>query len=154
MKANRRSFLGLLGVGAASAPLAAKAVADQQIASLSGIQTSGLFAGYAGLDCGAPAEQGSLGPYIPYEKRVIGAADYVKMFGLPKVVEEQLRKHAKYVHGLDIDIATKKSWSMSVKIMTQQQRNYERQVADIAKQSVRQRGLSMIKNTLGFEWPW
>jgi hypothetical protein len=155
MKANRRSFLGLLGVGAASAPLAAKAVADTEIAKLAGISTNGFGAGIAGVGGVMPdVDAYDVTRHVSYEKRIVGAADYVKMFGVPKVIEDNFRLNAKYVHGLDIDIACKRSWSMSVKVMTQQQRNYERQIADITKQGVKQRGLKMIKDVLGFDWPW
>jgi len=157
MKANRRGFLGLLGVGAVSAPLAAKAAADSVIAEQMSMGPYGLIGlGNAslGLPGGGPPGQVVDGPYIPYEKRLIGAADYIKIFGLPKHVENEFRDSAKHVYALDPDIACKKSWSMSVKIMTQRQRNYDRAVKKIEVAGWQERGRQTLKKVLGFDWPW
>ena len=152
MKASRRTFFGLMG----SAPIAAKAAADDAIAKASGVWSSNgigdashrLFGA-----AGTPIAEADLAS-IPYEKRLIGAADYIKTFGLPEVMEFELRDQARYVSALDPDIACKASWSMSVKIMTQRQRNYQRAVSRIEKSAWQQRGRQMLKKFLGFDWPY
>jgi hypothetical protein len=153
MKASRRSFFAFMG----TAPLAAKVAADEAIAKAAGSFTSiGLGNSSLGLSYGGlPQASGeSFGVHVPYEKRLIGAADYVKMFGLPEVMEFELRDRSRSVNSLDPDIACKASWSMSVKLMTQRQRNYEREIQRIEKSGWQQRGRSTLKNFLGFDWPW
>lgn len=150
MKPNRRAFFAFMG----TAPLAAKAAADEVVAKAAGAFTSnGLGNASMGLPYGG-LPYGDSGPSIPYEKRLIGAADYIKMFGIPEVMEYELRDRARSVNALDPDIACKASWSMSVKLMTQRQRNYEREIARVEKSGWQQRGRSTLKNMLGFEWPW
>jgi hypothetical protein len=151
MKPNRRRFLSLLGVGTAAGPLAAKAAADAEVANLMNIRALGALGGISGsLPMGSPAE----GSNISYGQRVIGASDYIKIFGLPKEVEEAYRRDAYWLSGIDCDIACKKSWSMSVKVMTQRQRNYERNIEHIHKAGWRQKSLDVLKATMGFDWPW
>lgn len=109
--------------------LVAGAAADAEIAKLVGVNNAFGSAGL-GLNGVLPSRIGETvqagTPYIPHHQRIINAADYIKLVGLPEVLKFELRDQAKYVHSFDPDIACKKSWSMSVKIMTQQQRNYNR----------------------------
>jgi len=154
MGTNRRKFLSLLGIGAASAPLAAKAASDAIIAQGMGVTTTGL----GGTGLGLPgafggASEGGFGG-VPYEQRLIGAADYIKIFGIPAVVDEGLKDQARWVGTLDPDIACKKSWSMSVKILTQRQRNYDRLVERMKVSGWHERGKQTLKSVLGYEWPW
>ena len=125
MKPNRRRFLSLMGVGAASAPLTARAITDAETAK--------------GMN---------------YEQRLIGATDYVKMFGLPSTVEARLRDESRNIYCLDADIACKQSWSMSVKIMTQRERNYQRGVQRIHASALQERSKRALTKLLGFEWPF
>lgn len=153
MGATRRTFFGWLG----AAPLAAKAAADAEIAKGIGMNAiNGLGDASLRLPGGAPSASGMIdeGPFIPYEKRLIGAADYIKTFGIPASVDARMRDDARYVHCLDPDIACKTSWSMSVKIMTQRQRNYERAVERIKAAGWQERGRQTLKKFLGFDWPW
>ena len=155
MKTNRRKFLSLLGVGAASAPLAAKAAGDAQFAKDMGLHNfAGLGSATMGLSSGGPPAECNPGPYIPYEKRLMGAADYIKIFGVPSSVEFRMRDEAKYVAHLDPDIACKQSWSMSVKIMTQRERNYQRSIERMRVAGWQERGRQSLKDLLGFDWPW
>lgn len=156
MQTNRRKFLSLLGVGAASAPLAAKAVSDAEVFKLSGMSQQALASTGLGMYGSSPpaSSQTSSGPYVPHEQRLIQASDYIKMFGLPEVVEFELRDRAKWISSLDPDIACKKSWSMSVKLLEQRERNYQRLVERMKKQGWQQKKRSAIKTILGFEWPF
>ena len=158
MSTTRRKVLALLGVGAASAPLAAKAAADASMGSLTGMLPGGVsgFGNGGSLNLshssgGAPIADGL---FVPYEKRLIGASDLIKLTGLPEVVEHQLRDNSPQVFTLDPDIACKRSWSMNVKIAEQRQRNYTRSVERIHQAAWSQRRFSAIKALLGFEWPW
>lgn len=157
MKTNRRKFLSLLGVGTAAAPLAAKAALDESIAKQAGIAVFG-SPGYAGAGGAAPqgdsVGQVLSGRYVPYEDKVHGAVGYIKAFGLPEFMERDLRRNCRWVGGLDPDLAAKRSWSMSVKLQEQRQRNYERMLDDYQHQSWRLKKKSIIQNILGFEWPW
>jgi hypothetical protein len=155
MKTNRRKFLSLLGVGTAAGPLAAKVAADSQIAKLAGINQA-LASTSLGLYGGSPPiSQGqSIGSGLSYQQMVIGASDYIKVFGIPEVIEVELRDQAKWISALDPDIASKKSWSMSVKILEQRERNYRRSVERLEKTGWQQKKRTAIKTILGFEWPW
>lgn len=151
MKASRRTFFAFMG----TAPIAAKAAADEAIAKAAGAFTAnGLGNASMGLPYGGPMPMADTGLNVPYEKRLMGAADYINMFGIPEVMEYELRDRARAVNSLDPDIACKTSWSMSVKLMTQRQRNYEREILRVEKSGWQQRGRSTLKNFLGFDWPW
>lgn len=146
----RRSFLTLLG----AAPLAAKATAEAEMAN-----QIGLNGGYGGINAGVlgngiGSQAGISGAGISYEKRISGAANYIKMFGVPESIDRELRENTQFVGAIDPDIACKKSWSMSVKIMTQRQRNYERGIERMTSYGWQQRGREAVKNILGFDWPW
>lgn len=150
MKASRRTFFGLMG----TAPIAAKAAAEAEIAKGAGmINWNGLGNSSLGLSYGGIPVDPSNGPYVPYEKRLMGAADYIKMFGIPEIMDYELRDRSRSVNYLDPDIACKVSWSMSVKLMTQRQRNYEREILRIEKSGWQQHGREKLKTFLGFDWP-
>jgi hypothetical protein len=142
---SRRSFFGLMGM----TPLAAKATADAEIAKLGTFTANGLGNPSLGLMSTSMPEDG-----VAYEKRLIGAADYIKLWGIPDVMEYECRDRARYVSFLDPDIACKVSWSMSVKVMTQRQRNYQREIERIERSGWQQRGRLTLKKLLGFDWPW
>lgn len=148
----RRSFLALLGTG----PLAVKATADAELAKVAGAFHSNGMGGSASLGLsggvGGPAPLPEA--YVPYEKRIASAANYIKTFGIPEVIEYELRDRARCVDSLDHDIACKASWSMSVKLMTQRQRNYERELTRIEKSGWQHRSRQTLKTFLGVEWPW
>jgi len=152
MKSTRRTFFGFMG----AAPIAAKAAADAEIAKGIGmININGLGDASLRLPGGGPiADEPAKEAYIPYEKRIMGAADYIKTFGIPASIDARMRDEARYVHCLDPDIACKASWSMSVKIMTQRQRNYERAIERIKSAGWQERGRQSLKKFLGFDWPW
>jgi hypothetical protein len=154
----RRKVLALIGVGSVSAPLAAKAAADASLGSLTGMIPGGALGfgngGSLSLPGGSGAPIASEGPFVPYEKRLIRASDFIRLTGLPEVVENQIRDNSRQVFQLDPDIASKRSWSMNVKIAEQRQRNYTRSVERIHQAAWSQRKLSAIKALLGFEWPW
>ena len=146
----RRSFLTLMG----AAPLAAKATAEAEMA-----KQMGLNASYGGVHARAflkPVGSQAVisGAGIPYEQRIAGASTYIKAFGIPESIDRELRENAQYVGALDPDIASKKSWSMSVKIMTQRQRNYERGLERMTSYGWQMRGREAIKKVLGFDWPF
>jgi hypothetical protein len=150
MRANRRSFLSLLGVGTVTAPLAAKAAVDDEITQLTNVGRAALST--SGIGLGTPSDP--VQSDFDYQQRLIHAADYVKMFGVPEAIEIELRDQCKWIHALDPDIAAKRSWSMSVKILEQRNRNYERQVERMKKLGWLQRKRSAIRTILGFEWPF
>lgn len=140
----RRSFLALLGVS----PVAAKAAVDAEAAKQVGVSSiNGLGSGSVGLELPG-------GDNGEYQQRLIKACDYVQLFGVPDVVDQLFRDRSKYVQSLDPDIACKRSWSMSVKIMTQRQRNYAREIERTVKTGPYQRAQSALAKRLGFAWPW
>jgi hypothetical protein len=151
---NRRSFLSLLGVGAAAGPLAVKAAADAEIGKLSGISYNSLASTGLGLVGEQPAPSQYVANGISYSQQLINAANYVKIFGLPEFAEFELRDQCKWISSLDPDIACKKSWSMSVKILEQRERNYQRAIDRMHRTEWQQEKRSAIKTILGFAWPF
>lgn len=155
MKTNRRRFLGLLGVGAAAGPLAAKAALDETIGSQAGVSMAAKAVGGLGVSYGLPSsDQKPSTPWMPHDQRMFKSLAYIKTFGLPEFLENQFRQQAKWVDRLDIDIAAKWSWSMAVKLQEQRQRNYQRQLAHLDYQSKWYKGKAFIEKILGFEWPF
>jgi hypothetical protein len=149
---SRRSFTALLGLSPLAGPVAAKAAVDAEIANLAGMgrniapafqQSTGLY--------GAPS---TLGGMDYYDKTKIAASEYIKLSGLPEFVQESLRRQSQYVGALDPDIAAKRSWSMSVKILTQRERNLERSVEALHHGAWHSKRSMMFKTLTGWEWPW
>ncbi len=148
---SRRGFATLLGLGPVVAPLAAKATVDKEIASLAGM--SGIAPAFehgTGL-YGAPTPQCSMDYYA---KTKIAASEYIKLSGLPEFVQESLRRQSQYVNALDPDIAAKRSWSMSVKILSQRERNLERGIEALHHGAWHSKRSMMFKTLTGWEWPW
>lgn len=152
MVKNRRNFLQLIGISTVSAPLAAKAIADENIASLTVLRRSSALASCPPTE-DYPTEPGEA---TEQATRIGRATSYFNLWGkLPDHVEETLKINSKYVHCLDPDIASKRSWSMAVKINEQRQRNYK-----FAKEhhlQMLKRGgyaTAMFKKVTGFDWPY
>lgn len=158
---NRRGFLRLLGIGAASAPvsaLAAKQALTQNIASLTAVggRTMSLSAGIN--RAGEPPTAGSSQAVQGLNSWVhphIRMADYIRVFGrVPEHVDADMRERARNIFFLDPDIANKHSWSLSVKILTQQQRQYERELERYKRQGWHEKAQEQFSKLFGFRWSW
>lgn len=151
-KLSRRKALAIFGATPVSTAFAAKQALDAaigQAAGLGGIVAPGGFgvSGQHGGSLPGAADDGWRKPYL-------AAAEYARTFGLPPFVEESYRRDAQYVQALDPDIACKRSWSMSVKIATQRQRNYERRVATVQQTAAHHKAAMLLKTFTKWEWPW
>lgn len=143
----RRSFLKVMGIGTAAAPLAVKVAAEQEVANLTSLKgaTSTWMREPAGL----------VGTYqTPGESRVGLLSQYVRTFGLPAYVDDALRRNAKHVSALDPDIAAKKSWSLNVKIQEQRHRNYMTQVDHYRNRDRWDGAAQSFKTLTGLDWYW
>ena len=141
----RRRFLKLLGVGTASAPLAAKEMTEKQLASLTSLRGNYVPA----------LAQGALNSPRMAEglETFANMRAFIKIYGrLPKHVERQVHENSKHVHALDPDIACKRSWSLNVKIMTQQQRNYQHEVKRFESMGWFDEAQEQFEKTTGFRW--
>ncbi len=141
--ATRRRFFSFMG----ASPLAAHIAAEKGMAEVIGINASGLGNPNAS---GAPLGGGD----DSYRDQVITSGRFVQTFGIPEVIDATIREQARWVASLDPDIANKRSWSMAVKVMTQRQRNYDREINRIKRRSSHFGGLAALRKILGFEWPW
>lgn len=149
---DRRRFLSLMGIGAASAPLAARELADGKIADLAGIQTNGDLSSGQGL---SDASSDLVCADKSRRRAIESATKYLLKHGkLPDHVEEKMRDDARHVHSLEYDIANKRSWSLAVKVQAQRQRNYEREVNRYRKGGSYSETQKAFKAITGFEWPW
>lgn len=144
----RRRVLSLLGIGAASAPLAAKAAADAQmgaLTSLAGYEVPPLAAGVEIATSGIPSDA----------KAYISMSNYLKVFGkLPQHIDHDVRERAKRVSYLDPDIAALKSFSMAAKIQWQRERNYDREVERYKNMGWYETMQDSFQKVAGFRWPW
>lgn len=145
---NRRSILRLIGLSPA-APMAAKVALDTEVARLAGLQAGAGPFQYSGG--GAPASSSDGGGY---ERSQVAAAEYVRAIGVPDFVRDTLMRQSQYVSFLDPDLAAKRSWSMSVKILTQRQRNYERAVEAVFYQSRHAVARTAFRKFTGWDWPF
>ena len=151
MNLSRRRFTKALGLVPMVAPLAAKAAADAEIAKLVDIRPGAGPFQLGANNYGGPAAPSGLDDYA---KARIAAADYVKHVGLPDFVRESFRRDAQYVSLLDPDIAAKRSWSMSVKILTQRERNLERRIEAMHHGAWQSNASLLFKRLTGWDWPW
>lgn len=146
MRANlsRRSFTKFLGL----APLAVKAASDAEIA-----KSMELANGAGPFQYSITPLSHSL-PSTDYLKVKTAAAQYIEHFGVPDFVLESSRRNAQYVGRLDPDLAAKKSWSMSVKILTQRERNLARNIKSFKHAAWQAQRASIFQKLTGWDWPW
>ena len=144
----RRRFLKLMGVTSAAAPVAARAAIEQEALSLTAFGKAGAPLASSMSD-NMPA--GSwVGPQPQYDR----AADYVKLFGMPKHVEKSVRERSNYVQWLDHDIASKRSWSLAYKVLVQRERNYASYMDSYKDIGWYDRAQGAFEKIAGFRWPW
>lgn len=140
----RRKFLQLLGLGVASAPTAAKAYGEE----LSSLRHPAPLSNSMSLDGGIPACHDDYNP-------ILSMNNYLNLVGkIPAFQLERLRERAKVVNYLDPDLAVKRSWSLSVKIQEQQERNYKREIERYYKMGKLEKADIMFSKATGFRWPW
>lgn len=121
MKQNtRRGFLKLIG----ASPLAAKVAADEVSKSLAGF--GGALPPYGGY-AGQAAVNGGLAASHP-EKTDISRMLMDAAFR--SQVESASYRRNRHVGYLDIDLATKKSFSLAAKATFQRQRNVQREIEE------------------------
>ena len=150
VRSTRRRFFGLMG----ATPLAAKAAADAEIKQLmsmsyyEGLGRAGMSLTYGKDACDIGLEK------LSWVDKTIRCAEHIRLFGVPEFVERRFREESKNVHCLDPDIASKRSWSMAVKVMTQRERNYGRKIEQLLAESDAARSRGLLSKLLGFEWPW
>jgi hypothetical protein len=134
----------------AATPLAAKVAADNAVAVLSGVDTTGITSATPSVlpAVSVPAVGG-----MAWHEKLRLSSLHVKNFGLPSFLEEQYRESAKRVNSLDPDIANKKSWSMAFKVCCQRERNYQKMLESIDKQSNRKWKEKALEKVLGFSFP-
>lgn len=148
---NRRRFLKLLGVGTASAPLAAHALTQDQMAGQAGIKNFAPFSSDTGI---AEAAEDAASYPKPISNPMDAGAKYLQKYGkLPDHVERKLRDDARNITYLDYDIANK-CWSLSVKVQEQRQRNYERNVLRYREGDSYEQAQKAFEAVTGFKWPW
>jgi hypothetical protein len=144
--ASRRSFFSWC----AATPLAAKASADRAVASMMKMDIDGgAFGATNGGEFGVPSQENA----VPWKDQLKRCVNYVNVFGLPPEIDEIYRDQSKVVYRLDADIANKRSWSMSFKVLQQQQRNYENKKALLSKQCGRAWVSDKIRKVIGVEFP-
>jgi len=145
MTLSRRSFAKYLGL----APLAAKEAGDAAISRLTGVGV-----GAPSFQLNSGVEPAPISSMADYAKSRIAASEYVNTVGLPDFVREAFRRDAQWVDRLDPDLAAKRSWSMSVKILTQRERNLQRRIEALHHGAWQSQGSTLFKKLTGWDWPW
>jgi hypothetical protein len=126
MTIGRRAFLQRLGIGAVAAPAAAKQVMDKAAADLAGVHINGAGAGLASALYGNPAsDTGPTGQqYDPRKALRNLLADEAARAEYTSAMYARNRN----VSYIDLDLATKRSFSLAAKVAYQRQRNVARQI--------------------------
>jgi len=150
----RRGFLRVLGL----APIAGKAAADKLIAEHAGL-AHGALDGLGGQNNGISSAcvEAPSGAY-PYAQLTAGEKakrlfGLLKKAGLPSWEHEKIIRENRNVYTLDPDLAALRSFSMNVKIVTQRQRNIEREIARLRFQSTYQAHVEKFRRQHGY-WLW
>jgi hypothetical protein len=142
---SRRRAFGAIG-GLAATPIAAKEAIDKKIAEV---------AINGGVMLAPPKEvAGALPDAGEWIDRYVPVANYIKMLGVPDFVREHYRRTSTYVAALDPDIAALRSFSMSVKILMQRERNLERMLESLEYQGKQSRASTAFKAVTGWVWPF
>lgn len=124
MTLGRRGFLQRLGVGLVAAPAAAKQIVDKAAADLAGVSVSGVSWG----NPGPPSAHGTAGaPPIDPRKAL---RSLLSNAALREEYIAAMYERNRHVGSLDLDLATKRSFSLAAKVTYQRQRNVERQIED------------------------
>lgn len=145
----RRKFMQVFGIGA----LAGKQAAEQEIAKLTSLRSAhSALASAKGSHF--PNHGVAIGDAAMQKSQIANLAGYVRMFGLPKHVDQQLREQSHHVNQIDPDIACKRSWSFCVKIQAQRQRNYEYQVEHYRNRDAWSKAQEKFRALTGFDWDW
>lgn len=140
----RRNFLKIMGGGVAAAPALAKKVALD-----AGVAATGMGGGYGATPIANAGAATSIGGPSDWVSRQLS---WFAKNGLPDYIEEQLRAEAQYVSVLDPDLAAKRSWSMSVKIQEQRERNFRLKVDQLRYNVDREKKASLFESMTGWRW--
>lgn len=141
----------VLGIGTASAPLAAKAALEKETISL-------MQPGYQ-IASGA---YNIMPPYVGHgqlanhsnESIHAKMSDYIRLFGYPAHVMDQCWSEAKWVNAIDFDIANKRSWSLAAKIHEQRQRNFQRRLDQMKNGGMVEKVRDSFFERFGFNFLW
>lgn len=100
-------------------------------------------------------QQNSGASIMDVQDSYIRMSNYLHLFGkLPKHVEIDIRERSRYVQHLDPDIASKRSWSLQIKILTQQERNYQREIERYRRMGTFETAQKEFAKLTGFRWEW
>lgn len=145
---SRRKVLALLGA-APAVPLAAKAALDQEMARLSGISIDKGIS-----EIGAPS-QSPMGSYdVPGQSAEELASEFFNLFGIPEHIRDNYERASRRIDCFDPDIAAKRSWSHSVRVITQRQRNLSRMMENTKHGIAQSRKSKAFREVAGFNWPF
>lgn len=151
---NRRSVLKYM-MAAPAAPAMAKIAESLTITQAVSPQVGALK---FNPPSGTQGAQASVLPpsYTPWEEQRRRAYNWFIANGkkLPDHVERTIRRDTQHVSMLDPDIASKRSWSLNVKVATQRQRNYEKAVEQHFADIQQWDGKATLQKLLGWDWPW
>jgi hypothetical protein len=119
---NRRKILGLFS----TAPFAAKQAVEAQAAALAHVEISGIHDHNPG---GMGVEATSDGYTHEQVKRAL-----LKPF-IGDQIRERIKAEHAHVYAIDYDLASKRSFSLAAKICYQRQRNIERELERMQRES-------------------
>lgn len=144
---DRRSFLKIMGLGAAAGPLAMKAAAENEAMQLTTLANRASGQALAGSTA-------SGGPCSDMHPDYIKQLAWSKLNGgkVPVHIEEFARRGSKNIAFIEADIAVKKSWSLAAKIQEQRERNYQREIANLREPNKFEFAQTAFEKLTGFRW--
>lgn len=144
---DRRGFLKMMGLGAATGPLALKAAAENEAMQLTTLSNRAANQALTGA-----ASSG--GPCNDMHPDYIKQLAWSKLNGgaVPPHIEEFARRGSKNVSFIEADIAVKRSWSLAAKIHEQRERNYQREIANLREPNKFEFAQMAFEKLTGFRW--
>lgn len=138
MSLSRRKILALMGMSPAAGPLVAKMALDAEMANLAKVSIAGL--------------QKPQGSTYSWGLKEVTLADNARALAMPLVrreIESLLYEQEQHVGRLDLDLATKRSFSLAAKVTFQRQRNVARRVELMTSEQSYKRVDDLIKSAIG-----
>lgn len=141
----RRGFLQRFGVGVIAAPAAAKSAMEKAQAELANVVVSGA----GGALAPSQSPDGAALDGFSLRKHLAGVLQNAEH---RDVYTSLLFQRHRWIGYIDVDLATKRSFSLAAKVTYQRQRNVAREIAeDTAESPLWQRGEAYVRRAVGWK---
>lgn len=142
----RRGFLQALGFAPVAGPALARKAIETATAELAGVTTSGMVGGPAAPDQPYPGAIGAPCRAFDIRKALLRVLQTPELRGQYESLMFERRRH---VGVLDLDLASKRSFSLAAKVTFQRQRNVAREIEAEAEDSPWSRAQEFLRKAAG-----